>query len=107
MSTKLLIDGLEDFSSPLTQITNAAKKELGAFLCAVRQVFGQDEVEYAADLWIAGFEMTDWIDSAEEQTCRQVTIRALAQLAEARMQARAVSVGMASSSQARFDGSRQ
>src|ERR1700684_451795 len=106
MSTKLS-DGLEECSSPLTQITNAAKKEQGAFLCAARQVFGQDKVEDAADIWIAAFEMTDWTDSAEEQTCRQVTIQALAQLAEARMLARAASIAMANAPQARFDGSRQ
>ena len=80
--TKLSIDGFEEFSSPLTQITNAAKKELGAFLCGVRQVFGHDQVERAADLWIACFETTDWIDSGQEQTCRRVTIQTLAQLAE-------------------------
>jgi hypothetical protein len=84
VSAKLLIEGFEEFSSPLAQITNAAKKELGAFLCAVRQVFGHDEVERAADLWIASFEATDWIDSDQEQTCRRVTIQTLAQLVEAR-----------------------
>jgi hypothetical protein len=84
VSTKLLMDGFDEFSSSLAQITNAAKSELGAFLYTVRQVFGQDEVEHAADLWIACFEADDWIDFEREQVCRRVTIHALAQLVESR-----------------------
>ena len=84
VSTKLLMDGCEDLSSSLAQITNAATRELGAFLYAVRQVFGQAEVEHAADLWIAGFEADDWIDFEREQVCRRVTIHALARLVGSR-----------------------
>ena len=84
LSTKLLVNGFEDLSSPLAQITNAATKELGAFLHAVREVFGNDEVEHAADLWIASFEADDWIDFEREQVCRRVTIHALAELVQSR-----------------------
>ena len=83
LSTKLS-DGFEDLSSPLAQITNAAARELGAFLHAVREVFGHAEVERAADLWVAHFEADDWIDFEREQVCRRVTIHALAQLVETR-----------------------
>jgi hypothetical protein len=79
-----LVDGFEDLSSLLAQITNAATRELGAFLHKVREVFGHDEVERAADLWIARFEADDWIDFEREQVCRRVTVHALAQLVESR-----------------------
>ena len=84
LSRKLLVDGFEDLSSPLAQITNAATRELGAFLHTVREVFGPDEVERAADLWIARFEADDWIDFEREQVCRRVTIHAVAQLVASR-----------------------
>jgi hypothetical protein len=105
--TQISIHGLEEFSSPLSQITNTAKKELGSFLCAVRQVFGHDEVDTAADLWIANFETTDWIDANTERTCRRVTIQAFAQLVEARAFARAMRTGAVSGPQSRFEGNRQ
>jgi len=84
LSTNLLVDGFEDLSSRLAQITNAATRELGAFLQTVREVFGHDEVERAADLWIARFEADDWIDFEREKVCRRVTIHALAQLVASR-----------------------
>ncbi len=87
------MDALEEFSSPLAQITNAAKRELGAFLYTVRQVFGQDEVEHAADLWIASFEADNWIDFEREQVCRRVTIHALAQLVASRRLMAAAAAG--------------
>ncbi len=105
LSTKLSMDGLNEFSSPVAQITNAAKKELGAFLSAVREVFGHDEVERAADLWIASFETTDWIDSDEEQTCRRVTIQTLAQLVGARTLVAGATAG--SESQSKLNWNRQ
>ena len=100
------IHKLVEFSSPVTQMTNAATKELGAFLCAVSQVFGYWEVEGAADLWVASFEATDWIEADKEQTCRQVTIQALACLVEARSLARATSSPKQCERQPRFDWSR-
>jgi hypothetical protein len=107
LSTQLQIDDLREFSSPITQITKAAEKELGAFLSAVSQVSGYDEVERAADLWMANFETSDWINADEEHTCRQVTIQALAQLVAANRLARVTRAAKASEQHARFDGSRQ
>jgi len=98
-----LIDGLEAFSSPVAQITKAAKKELGAFLCAIRGVFGEEEVEHAADIWIAGFETNDWIDVDAEHFCRRVTIQTLARLVEARILTRAAKA--ASGSELQFKSS--
>ena len=106
MSTQIKVHDLAEFSSPVTQITNAATKELGAFLCAVSQVFGYGEVEKAADLWIARFEETDWIDSNKEHTCRQVTIQTLACLVEARSIERATRNVIKSEQPSQFEWSR-
>jgi hypothetical protein len=106
VSTKLLMEGFEDFSSSVAQITNGAKRELGAFLYTVRQVFGQDEVEHAADLWIANFEADDWIDFEREQVCRRVTIRALVQLVESRSLMATAARGSKSPSELDWSGER-
>ncbi len=105
VSTEESIHGLEGFTTAVREITAAATRELGSFLCAVRQVFGDNEAGRAADLWITGFETTDWIDGNPERTCRQVTVYTLAQLVEARTAARAAKSGPVSVP--RFDWSRQ
>lgn len=107
MSTQESIYGLEQFSSAVKEITAAATKELGSFLCAVRQVFGDDEAGQAADLWIASFETTDWIDGNPERTCRQVTIHTLALLVEARKLVRVTRDGLMTVQPSIFDWSRQ
>jgi hypothetical protein len=107
VSTQESIYGLEEFSSAVREITEAATKELGSFLCAVRQVFGDEEAGRAADLWIASFETANWIDGPPERTCRQVTVHALAQLVEARTLARVTIDGLVSVQPARFDWSTQ
>ncbi len=65
-----------------TQIANAALKELGAFLFAVKEVFGSDKVQKAADLWIRRLETTDWMGSNNAKAFRRITIQTLAQLAD-------------------------
>ncbi len=75
----------ETLKTPAPSVATAAKaaeKELAAFLAAVQQVFINDEVQRAADLWILGLETTDWTDANAEQAFRQLTIRTSAQLAE-------------------------
>ena len=94
------------FSSPIAQITEAAKKELGTFLCAIRGVFGEEEVEHAADVWLASFESIDWIDVDAEHFCRRVTVQTLARLTEARMITRAAREASAGEQSGRLDWSR-
>jgi hypothetical protein len=65
----------------VSQTAEAAKKELGAFLFAVKLVFGDDDVACAADLWVQRLETTGWTDADMERVFREITIRTSAQLA--------------------------
>jgi hypothetical protein len=64
----------------LNQIANAAQKELAAFLSAVSQVFGPSNVQHAANLWLSGWEATEWNPENAERTFRHITIHTAAQL---------------------------
>jgi hypothetical protein len=61
------------------QINSAAKRELGAFLCAVTHVFGAEEIPRAADLWLAALEQTGPANGRTEMF-RDVTILATTEL---------------------------
>jgi hypothetical protein len=54
---------------------DGAKRELAAFLGAVKQVFGNETAHVAAGLWI------ERVDACPELTFRQITIQTATQLA--------------------------
>ncbi|HMF77846.1 MAG TPA: hypothetical protein VK604_19475 [Bryobacteraceae bacterium] len=81
VSTITVTDELEMSSSSCAQMANAAERQLGAFPTTVGDVFGNDKVEQAADLWIRNLEAADCIESDTEKAFRQITIQTAAQLA--------------------------
>ncbi|HEX4229470.1 MAG TPA: hypothetical protein VHZ07_12435 [Bryobacteraceae bacterium] len=74
-------DDSKQCDSSFAQVAKAAERELGAFLFAVEQMFGIEEVQRAADLWIKGIERADTITTDTEKSLRQITIQAAYQLA--------------------------
>lgn len=63
-------------------VAAAAEKELGAFLNAVRQVFGPGAVPRAADLWILALDNTEDINSNPPQAFREISIGAVTWLTQ-------------------------
>jgi hypothetical protein len=68
--------------SESTCIKANAEKELGALLAAVRQVFGDGEVERPADLWLSALENLDWNGDYPARVFRQITIHSASRLTE-------------------------
>ena len=54
LSSQLLVD-VSKISLPFSPNYQTRHEGMGAFLHAVREVFGHDEVERAANLWITRF----------------------------------------------------
>lgn len=62
-------------------VSNAAQKELQAFLHAVSEMFGSDRTEEAGEFWLKALENSDGISVDAEKFFRRVTIQAASQLA--------------------------
>ena len=59
----------------------SAKKELSAFFAAVHQLFGAEQAQKAAEIWIEVLKRTDWPSVASVIEWRRITISAAARLA--------------------------
>jgi hypothetical protein len=64
----------------LAQMMSTAERELGAFLLAVSEIAGTEQVEEAGALWIQMLEEADQFNDNPQHIFRQTTIKALAEL---------------------------
>lgn len=58
-----------------------AERELAAFLSAVTELYGAEQAEMAAEVWLDELEMIDILPGPASRDWRKVTVAALARLA--------------------------
>jgi hypothetical protein len=58
----------------------SAERELSAFVAAVHQLFGAEQAQKAAEIWIEVLERTNWPSGASVIEWRRITIAAAARL---------------------------
>ena len=64
-----------------TDLMTAAERELAAFLDAVTELYGAEEAELAAEIWLDELQGMNRLPGREGRDWRKVTISALARLA--------------------------
>ncbi len=69
---------------PIAPLLASAEKELSAFIVAVRQLFGAEHAERAAESWIEELTEKDWLSETSAIQWRKVTIAAAARFAVCR-----------------------
>ena len=58
----------------------SAERELSAFVAAVHQLFGAEQAQKAAEIWIEVLKRTNWPSGASVIEWRRITIAAAARL---------------------------
>jgi hypothetical protein len=64
-----------------THLFEAAQRELGCFLSAASEAFGNEIITHAADAWIRSLKDADVEEAFSQKGFRRITIKALARLA--------------------------
>lgn len=73
---------MADSISSVRKVSNAAQKELQAFLGAVTEIFGESRTQRAGEFWLEALENFDGVVADTEKFFRRVTIQAANQLAK-------------------------
>ena len=79
---KRLVDELRDSDGPtFTKLMTMAERELGAFITAVTELFGPEQVRLAVEDWLDEFVLRETLPGLRSRDWRLITIAASARLA--------------------------
>jgi hypothetical protein len=80
---KRAVDELTNCDVPtFTKLMIMAERELGAFISAVTELFGSEQVRLAAEDWLDELELTETLPGLTSRDWRLITIAASARLAK-------------------------